>query len=309
MADFFAHHQAIVESTQIGRATRIWAFVHILPGAVIGEDCNLCDHVFVENDVIIGDRVTIKSGVQVWDGVRIEDDVFIGPDVAFTNDPFPRSKQHPEKYSRTVVQKGASISANATILPGLTIGQNAMVGAGAVVTKNVPPNSIVVGNPARIVNYVTGDFPAQERASHLDAGLQDLPIPGAQLIRLPRVSDLRGNLTFAEFPGLLPFQPQRFFLIYDVPGRDVRGEHAHRELQQFLVCIKGNCSVVLDDGTERAEVLLDDPALGLYIPPMLWATEYKFTADAALLVFASDIYKAEDYIRDYAEFLALVSKP
>jgi UDP-2-acetamido-3-amino-2,3-dideoxy-glucuronate N-acetyltransferase len=309
MTAYFAHPNSIVESENIGRATRVWAFVHILPGAVIGEDCNLCDHVFIENDVVVGDRVTIKSGVQVWDGVRIEDDVFIGPNVAFTNDPFPRSKQYPEKYSPTIVQKGASIGANATILPGLTIGQNAMVGAGAVVTKNVPPNSIVVGNPARIVNYVTGDFPARERASHLDAELQDLPIANAQIIRLPRVSDLRGNLTFAEFPGLLPFRPQRFFLIYDVPGRDVRGEHAHRELDQFLVCIKGSCSVVLDDGTERVEILLDDPSLGLRIPPMIWATEYKFSPDAALLVFASDVYKAEDYIRDYAEYLALVSKP
>ena len=309
MTDYFAHPQAIVESKNIGAATRIWAFVHVLPGAVIGEDCNLCDHVFIENDVVVGDRVTIKSGVQLWDGVRIEDDVFIGPNVAFTNDPFPRSKQHPEKYSQTVVQKGASIGANATILPGLTIGRNAMVGAGAVVTNDVPPNSIVVGNPARIVNYVTGGFPAKDRAVRPETGVEALPIAGAQFIRLPEITDLRGSLTFAEFPGLLPFQPRRFFLIYDVPGRDVRGEHAHKELHQFLVCIKGSCSVVLDDGRDRCEIVLDDPVKGLHIPPMIWATEYKFSADAALLVFASDIYKAEDYIRDYSEYLRLVSKP
>lgn len=309
MTEYFAHPNAIVESKNIGSATRIWAFVHILPGAVIGRDCNICDQVFIENDVRLGDRVTIKSGVQLWDGIRIEDDVFVGPNVAFTNDPFPRSKQYPEKYSQTLVQKGASIGANATILPGLTIGQNAMVGAGAVVTNNVPPNSIVVGNPARIVNYVSGGFPARERATQPDAQVEGLPIAAAKLIRLPRIVDLRGSLTFAEFPGLLPFQPGRFFLIYDVPGKDVRGEHAHKELHQFLVCIKGNCSVVLDDGRDRCEVLLDEPVLGLYIPPMIWATEYKFSADAALLVFASDIYKAEDYIRDYGEYLQLVSKP
>ena len=194
-------------------------------------------------------------------------------------------------------------------LPGLTIGQNAMVGAGAVVTKNVPPNSIVVGNPARIVSYVTGGFPARDRAAQPDSGAEELPIAGAKMIRLPHISDLRGSLTFAEFPGLMPFQPRRFFLIYNVPGRDVRGEHAHKELHQFLVCIKGSCSVVLDDGMDRCEVLLDDPARGLYIPPMIWATEYKFTSDAALLVFASDMYKAEDYIRDYGDYLRLVSKP
>lgn len=309
MTDYFTHPNAIVESNKIGQATRIWAFVHILPGAVIGKDCNICDHVFIENDVTLGDRVTVKSGVQLWDGVRIEDDVFIGPNVAFTNDPFPRSKQHPEKYSVTHIQKGASVGANATILPGLTIGQNAMVGAGSVVTKNVPPNSIVVGNPARIVSYVTGGFPARDRAAQPDSGVEALPIAGAKMIRLPHISDLRGSLTFAEFPGLMPFQPRRFFLIYNVPGRDVRGEHAHKELHQFLVCIKGSCSVVLDDGVDRCEVLLDDPALGLYIPPMLWATEYKFTSDAALLVFASDMYKAEDYIRDYGDYLRLVLKP
>lgn len=309
MAEYFAHPQAIVESTRIGRSTRIWAFAHILPDAVIGQDCNLCDHVFVENDVVVGDRVTVKCGVQLWDGTRIEDDVFIGPNATFTNDPFPRSRQHPENYSQTLVKKGASIGANATILPGVTIGQNAVVGAGAVVTKNVPPNSIVVGNPARIVSYVTGGFPARERAVQPEPGVEGLPIAGAQLIRLPNITDLRGSLTFAEFPGLLPFQPRRYFLIYDVPGRDVRGEHAHRELHQFLVCIKGSCSVVLDDGTDRCEILLDDPLVGLHIPPMIWATEYKFTPDAALLVFASDIYKAEDYIRDYGEYLRLVGKP
>ncbi|MCI0556361.1 MAG: WxcM-like domain-containing protein [Anaerolineae bacterium] len=306
--DYFAHQNSIVESRAIGKDTRIWAFAHVLPGAVIGEDCNICDHVFIENDVQLGNRVTIKSGVQLWDGIRIEDDVFIGPNVAFTNDPFPRSKQYPEKYSQTIVQNGASIGANATILPGLTIGQNAMVGAGAVVTKNVPPNSIVVGNPARIVNYVTGDYPARDRASRLNAGLQELPIAGAQMIRLPHITDLRGNLTFAEFPGLLPFQPLRFFLIYEVPGKDVRGEHAHKELHQFLLCVRGSCSVVLDDGKERCEVLLDDSTLGLHIPPMIWATEYKFSADAALLVLASDIYKADDYIREYGDYLKAVSK-
>ncbi|MBV6451479.1 MAG: UDP-3-O-(3-hydroxymyristoyl)glucosamine N-acyltransferase [Anaerolineales bacterium] len=308
MSDYFAHPNAIVESAKIGKATRVWAFAHILPGAAIGTDCNICDHVFIENDVVVGDRVTVKCGVQLWDGIRIEDDVFIGPNAAFTNDPFPRSKQYPEKFLLTVIKNGASIGANATILPGLTIGQNAMVGAGSVVTKDVPPNSIVFGNPARIVSYVTGNFPARERVSQLDTGKRELPIAGAHLMRLPKISDLRGNLTFAETPGLLPFQPRRFFLIYDVPGKDVRGEHAHKELHQFLICIKGNCSVVLDNGKDRYEVLLDDPTLGLHIPPMIWATEYKFSSDAALLVFASDIYKAEDYIRDYGDYLKAVSK-
>lgn len=308
MADFFAHPNSIVESKQIGKATRVWAFAHVLPGAVIGEDCNICDHVFIENDVVVGNRVTVKCGVQLWDGIRLEDDVFVGPNVTFTNDPFPRSKKYPKDFSTIIVKKGASIGANATILPGITIGQNAMVGAGAVVTRDVPPNSIVMGNPARIVNYVTESFSTEETSAQPVSGDQDLPVKGAVLIRLPEITDLRGSLTFAESPGLLPFEPRRFFMIYDVPSKDVRGEHAHKELHQLLVCIKGACSVVLDDGHVRAEVRLDRPTLGLHILPMVWATQYKFTSDAALLVFASDVYKAEDYIRNYNEYLELVSK-
>ena len=126
----------------------------MLPGAVIGADCNICDHTFIENDVRVGDRVTIKCGVQLWDGIRIEDDVFIGPNATFTNDPFPRSKRQPEQFDRTVVRQGASIGANATILPGVTVGVNAMVGAGAVVTRDVPPLAVVTGNPARITGWM-----------------------------------------------------------------------------------------------------------------------------------------------------------
>ncbi len=129
-----------------------------------------------------------------------------------------------------------------------------------------------------------------------------------KFFEFPEISDLRGNLTFAETPGLLPFSPLRFFLIYDVPGKEVRGEHAHKELHQFMICIKGSCAVVVDDGKERCEITLDKPTLGLHVPPMIWATQYKFTQDAVLLVLASDIYKADDYIRNYDEYLKLVSK-
>jgi UDP-2-acetamido-3-amino-2,3-dideoxy-glucuronate N-acetyltransferase len=146
--DFFVHDRALVETESIGAGTRIWAFAHVLPGAVIGADCNICDHTYVEGDVVIGDRVTIKSGVYLWDGLRVEDDVFIGPQATFTNDPFPRSKQ-PFTCPVTTLRRGASIGAGAVILAGLTIGERAMVGAGAVVTKDVPSDVVVVGNPAR----------------------------------------------------------------------------------------------------------------------------------------------------------------
>ena len=148
------HSLSDVQSTTIGARTRVWQFVVILPRAVIGEDCNICSHCFIESDVVVGDRVTVKSGVQLWDGVRLEDDVFVGPNVTFTNDRLPRSRVYPDAFPVTLVRRGASIGGGATILPGLQIGERAMIGAGAVVTKDVPARAIVVGSPARVMGYV-----------------------------------------------------------------------------------------------------------------------------------------------------------
>ncbi len=153
-SEVFVHPAALCETAKVGARSRVWAFAHVLPGAVIGCDCNVCDHVFIENDVILGDRVTVKCGVQLWDGLRVEDDVFIGPNATFCNDPFPRSRQIPETYARTTLRRGASIGAGAVILPGLEIGAGAMVGAGAVVTRDVPPGAVVAGNPARILRML-----------------------------------------------------------------------------------------------------------------------------------------------------------
>jgi len=304
--DYFKHSHALVESHHIGSGTRIWAFAHILPQAKIGQDCNICDHVFIENDVVIGDRVTIKCGVQVWDGVTIEDDVFVGPNVTFTNDIFPRSKQTPEKFLQTVIRKGASIGANATILAGVTISSHAMIGAGAVVTKDVPPHAIVVGNPAKIMGYANTQQQAL-KTSIKQNNLENLVFPGqAKLFELPLIKDLRGMLSFGEINKHLPFTPLRYFLVFDVPSGEVRGEHAHKHLHQFLVCIKGSCSVTLDDGKTAKEIKLSSPSQGLHIPPRIWSVQYKYTSDAILLVLASDTYQPEDYIRSYDEFLQFI---
>jgi UDP-2-acetamido-3-amino-2,3-dideoxy-glucuronate N-acetyltransferase len=307
MSGFFKHPQALCESNAIGAGTRVWAFAHVLPGAVIGRDCNVCDHTFIENDVVVGDRVTIKCGVQLWDGLRLEDDVFVGPNATFTNDHFPRSKQRPNEFLQTVVGRGASIGANATILPGVTIGQNAMVGAGAVVTHNVPPNAIVVGNPARIVGYVDSGK-ASRASTSIPSELSSRPtrVSGVTLHRLKLVTDMRGSLSVGEYSRDIPFTPQRYFLVFDVPSAEVRGEHAHRKCHQFLICAKGQLAVVADDGSQREEFLLDSPHIGVHLPPMVWGIQYRYSKDAVLLVFASDAYDPDDYIRSYDKFLAEV---
>lgn len=145
------HELAHVLATDIGEGTRIWQFAVVLKGARIGRDCNLNAHTFVEGGAVLGNRVTLKSGVYVWDGVVLEDDVFCGPNATFTNDKRPRSRQQPPEFLTTIVRRGASIGAGAVILPGIVVGENAMVGAGAVVTKDVEDGAIVVGNPARPV--------------------------------------------------------------------------------------------------------------------------------------------------------------
>ena len=143
------HPLSDCQSKNIGKNTNVWQFCVVLPNAQIGENCNICSHCFIENDVKIGNNVTIKCGVQLWDGIEIEDNVFIGPNVTFTNDKYPRSKQYPEKFLKTKICKGASIGANSTICPGITIGEKAMIGAGSVVTKDVKSNTLVKGNPAK----------------------------------------------------------------------------------------------------------------------------------------------------------------
>ncbi|WP_397457072.1 acyltransferase [Pseudomonas lurida] len=148
------HSLADVKSKNIGVDTRIWQFSIVFEGATIGSNCNICAHTLIESDVVIGNNVTIKSGVFLWDGTRIEDDVFIGPNATFTNDRMPRSKIYPDTFTGITIMKGASIGANATILPGVTVGEYAMVGAGAVVTKNVPVRAVVIGNPAKVIRYI-----------------------------------------------------------------------------------------------------------------------------------------------------------
>lgn len=305
---YFIHPLADVQAKHIGKNSRIWQFVVVLPEARIGVEANICSHCLIENDVVIGNRVTVKSGVQLWDGLRIGDDVFIGPNVSFTNDRFPRSRQHPGKFLETEIQDGASIGAGAVILPGITIGSKAMVAAGAVVTRSVPANAIVVGSPARITGYVDAErnVPIIESTSEFNVGVTETDVRGVTVHRFPCIADIRGSLTVGEFERTVPFAVKRYFMVFDVPSIETRGEHAHRECHQFLICVRGNCSVVADDGVNRQEFMLDRPELGIYLPPMIWGIQYKYSPDAVLMVFASHFYDGADYIRDYSEFLTAV---
>ena len=302
---YFIHPLADCQTTSIGANSRVWQFVVILPQARIGAEANICSHCLIENDVIIGDRVTVKSGVQLWDGLRIGDDAFIGPNASFTNDRFPRSRQRPEKYLETIVHAGASIGAGAVILPGISIGRQAMVAAGAVVTRSVPPNAVVVGNPAKIVGYVDAGRSGADEPSipKHPLGSTQTKVSGVTLHRFPHIVDIRGSLTVGEFDRTVPFPAKRYFMVFDVPSVETRGEHAHRECHQFLICVRGSCAVVADDGTNRQEFLLNSPDIGIHLPPMVWGVQYKYSPDAVLLVFASHYYDGADYIRDYAEFL------
>ena len=307
MSDYFIHPNAICESSLIGSKTRIWAFAHILPGAKIGEECNICDHVFIENNVTVGDRVTLKCGVQLWDGIEIGDDVFIGPNVTFTNDKFPRSRKYPDVFLRTEIRKGASVGANSTILPGIVIGEQAMVGAGSVVTHSVPAAAIVLGNPAKIVGYIQDDLSEVEKVGvETISSIDSNNVKGVAIHKLKHVHDLRGDLVAGEFEREVPFRVKRFFMIHGVGSREVRGEHAHRLCHQFLICIKGSVSITADDGVNSMEIILDDPGTGIHIPPLIWSKQYHYSPDALLLVFASEYYEQGDYIRDYKEFSKIV---
>ena len=154
MNSIFIHELADCQSDNIGDGTKIWQCAVVLKYAVVGKNCNINCHTFIENDVILGDNVTIKSGVFLWDGIIIEDNVFVGPNVTFTNDKYPRSKQYPEAFQKTIIKRGASIGANSTILGGITIGENSMVGAGSLVTKDIPDNELWYGSPARYIRKI-----------------------------------------------------------------------------------------------------------------------------------------------------------
>ncbi len=241
------------------------------------------------NDCIVPESARIEPGATI--GVRV---VLAGDGI------FIRAK--------------ARLDAACIIGENVTIGQGAWVRAGSVVLQSVPPNAIVEGNPARVVGYTGGSKADSRPVPHLLDIHQFLDTPrparvplgigNSALYLMRRITDARGALTVGEVPTEVPFSPSRYFAVFDVPSIELRGEHAHKLCQQFLICLHGSCRVLLDDGTQRCEVTLDRPDMGVFMPAMIWGTQYRYSSDAVLLVFASRPYEADDYLRTYDAFLS-----
>jgi hypothetical protein len=249
----------------------------------------------------VSERLAIADDCIIPDSARVEAGVRIGPRVVLAGDGI-------------WLRAGARLDAACVIGEGVTVGQGAWVRAGSVVLRAVPPNAIVEGNPAQVVGYLnSAEMDHRPDPRHVDihsfGHLQrpariPLAVGDCALFLMRRIEDARGALTVGEVPTEVPFSPARYFAVFGVPSVELRGEHAHIRCQQFLVCLHGSCRVLLDDGTQRCEVTLDRPDMGVFMPEMIWGTQYRYSADAVLLVFASRPYEAEDYLRTYDDFLA-----
>ena len=303
-----AHPTSLVETDSIGAGTTIGAFCRISSGARIGARCDIRDHVRIDGGAVIGDDVLLHDGCRIASGVVVEDGAVVGPHAVTFSHAYPgRSGGGPALETR--ICRGAAIGANATVMAGVAIGPRAVVGAGAVVLHNVPADAVVAGNPARITGYAglsPQRAPAPVAAAPEAPGAVPTRVRGVVFHYLPLIEDLRGNLAVGEAGRHVPFDIRRFFTVFGVEDQKIRGEHAHRTLHQFLVCVHGSCHFVADDGENREEYILDRPNLGLYVPPMIWGVQYKYSPDGVLLVLASAPYDPADYIRDYSEFLELV---
>lgn len=263
----------------------------IAPSAIIGLDVQLGDDVSIGPGAIvlgpcsIGDRCVVSAGCLLDSGAGDAD-------------------------SRLVLEPDVQLLAGVTIAARITVSRGATVHAGTIVQRAIPPHAIVSGNPAQIVGYALSDIETGrttlEPLEHA-AGCETSNVRGVTMHHLPRILDLRGNLTVGEFGRSIPFHPKRYFMVFGVPNAEIRGEHAHRVCQQLLLCAHGSCHVVADDGKHREEFVLDDPAIALYLPAMTWGIQYKYSPDAVLVAFASEYYDNSDYIRDYDSFLELAA--
>lgn len=257
----------------------------------------------------LDDACCVEGFTQLWAGVHLQVGARLGPGVILE-----RSSISVEGDISTNFGANCNVGAGVIVHQGVSIGEGAVITPGSVVAQNLPPYSIASGSPARVIGYVESlptqntpqqwpiqiPFPVGNVVTHIGVG-------DVTLHRCKLVCDPRGDLSVGEFPQDIPFEPKRFFLVFNVPSEKTRGEHAHHHCHQFLICVKGSCSVVVDDGLSRCEVKLDSPDLGIHLPPLTWGIQYKYSADAVLLVFTSDYYDASDYIRSYSDFVELTT--
>jgi len=290
------HPAAIVETGADLAGSVVGAYSRVGPEVQIGGACVIGEHSILAGKILLAPGVEIGSQVYLRGPLTIETDVRIAA----------RSCIDASGGGAIVLGENASIGANSTLWPGIKVGKRARVEPGSVVTKNVPAMAVVAGNPAQIVRYSGVPNTPPQAQTAVTAEVTPTAIRGVTLRRLPLHEDLRGSLTFGEAARHVPFAIQRYFLSFAVASEQVRGEHAHRSLHQFLVAAHGRVHIVADDGVNQADFLLDRPDLGIHIPPMIWSVQYRFSPDAVLLALCSEPYDAADYIRDYAEFLALV---
>jgi UDP-2-acetamido-3-amino-2,3-dideoxy-glucuronate N-acetyltransferase len=250
------------------------------------------------------EKPTLGLGAFLAADVEVEEHVTIGPHAVVLANSMPGGSQ-------TVLRAESEVGANATVLPGVTLGIRSKVLPGSVVTRSVPPMAIVEGNPAHIVGFRESGGEQRLRLVRPDSGqpaVRSSSVQGVTLHDFRMVPDPRGNLSVGEFEREIPFKPKRYFVIFDVPNAETRGEHAHLRCEQFLVAVKGSVHVVADDGERREEFVLDQPNVGVYLPKLVWGVQYQYTPDAVLMVFASHYYDPKDYIRDYADFLTIVRR-
>lgn len=294
------HETALCSTERIGEGSHVSAFALLDRDATVGRRCTIGQGASLGPDVVLEDDCSIRAGARLVANLHLAAGVTVGENTVLGGE------------RRTTIGRGVSIGANANVRPGVGVGQGAVIEPGAVVADPVPAHAVVSGNPALIVGYVAGDSTTSPTPADLSieptvTGIRETRVPGAHLYPVTSATDLRGSLVAADFADL-PFAPQRAFMVFGVSSEFIRGSHAHRQCEQFLVCVTGSIRCLIDNGTVRDEVSLDGPIHGLHMPPMVWGTQYKYTRDAMLLVLASHAYDADDYIRDYDEFQRLVKR-
>ena len=268
---------------------------HVGPGADIAPDAAVGPNCVLRGEISIGARTTLGPSVSLAGAVVIAADCRIDAGVTTTEGLSGAGG------ARLVLGAGVQVGAGSVLTLGLEIGAGARIEAGSIVTRAVPAHAIVAGDPAVVVGFVTTEPPPTFTDGNV---IHSRAVAGVSFHRFPVVREPRGSLIFSEFGMEVPFVPKRYFMVHDVPPHQLRGTHARETCGELLVCVAGSINAVVDDGLSREEYVLDRPHLGLYIPPLVWATQYKHTPDAILMVFATHHYEADDYIVDYDGFVA-----